>query len=87
MPELDYCGDPYEAMDGADALILITEWNAFRALDLGRVKRLLRRPIVIDLRNVYRPEEMAAIGLAYHSIGRASTSAGAAAAPSLRVIG
>jgi UDPglucose 6-dehydrogenase len=87
MPELDYCGDPYEAMDGADALILITEWNAFRALDLGRVKRLLRRPMVIDLRNVYKPEEMAAIGLAYHSIGRASTSAGAAAAPSLRVIG
>ena len=87
MPELDYCGDPYEAMDGADGLILVTEWNAFRALDLTRVKRLLRRPLVIDLRNIYKPEEMAAIGLAYHSIGRASTSAGAAAAPNLRVIG
>jgi UDPglucose 6-dehydrogenase len=81
-------------MDGADALILITEWNAFRALDLGRVKRLLRRPLVIDLRNIYKPEEMAAMGLAYHSIGRASSPAGAeaaapgaAAAPSLRVIG
>jgi UDPglucose 6-dehydrogenase len=101
MPELEYCTDPYEAMDGADALILVTEWNAFRALDLGRVKRLLRRPLVIDLRNIYKPEEMAAIGLAYHSIGRASSPAGAeaaapgaeaatpgtAAAPTLRVIG
>ncbi len=101
MPELEYCTDPYEAMDGADALILVTEWNAFRALDLIRVKRLLRRPLVIDLRNIYKPEEMAAIGLAYHSIGRASSPAGAeaaapgaeaatpgtAAAPTLRVIG
>ena len=101
MPELEYCTDPYEAMDGADALILVTEWNAFRALDLTRVKRLLRRPLVIDLRNIYKPEEMAAIGLAYHSIGRASSPAGAEAAapgaeaaapgatvaPTLRVIG
>ena len=101
MPELDYRSDPYEAMDGADALILVTEWNAFRALDLTRVKRLLRRPLVIDLRNIYKPEEMAAIGLAYHSIGRASSPAGAEAAapgaeaatpgtpaaPTLRVIG
>ena len=101
MPELDYRSDPYEAMDGADALILVTEWNAFRALDLTRVKRLLRRPLVIDLRNIYKPEEMAAIGLAYHSIGRPSSPAGAEAAapgaeaaapgatvaPTLRVIG
>ena len=101
MPELEYCTDPYEAMDGADALILVTEWNAFRALDLIRIKRLLRRPLVIDLRNIYKPEEMAAIGLAYDIIGRASSPAGAeaaapaaeaatpgtAAAPTLRVIG
>ena len=101
MPELDYRSDPYEAMDGADALILVTEWNAFRALDLTRVKRLLRRPLVIDLRNIYKPEEMAAIGLAYHSIGRPSSPAGteaaapgaeaaapgATVAPTLRVIG
>jgi len=87
MPELDYCADPYEAMDGADALILITEWNAFRALDLARVKRLLRRPLVIDLRNIYKPEEMAEAGLAYYSIGRPSSPAGAAAGPSLRAIG
>jgi UDPglucose 6-dehydrogenase len=87
MPDLDYCADPYEAMDGADALILITEWNAFRALDLARVKRLLRRPLVIDLRNIYKPEEMAEAGLAYYSIGRPSSPAGAAATPSLRAIG
>jgi UDPglucose 6-dehydrogenase len=70
MPDLDYCGDPYEAMEGSDALILVTEWNEFRALDLERVKRLMRRPLVIDLRNIYKPEEMIAAGLAYHSIGR-----------------
>jgi UDPglucose 6-dehydrogenase len=87
MPELDYCADPYEAMDGADALILITEWNAFRALDLARVKRLLRRPLVIDLRNIYKPDEMAEVGLAYYSIGRPSSPASTAAGPSLRAIG
>jgi UDPglucose 6-dehydrogenase len=70
MPEIDYCADPYETMKGADALVLITEWNAFRALDLGRVRQLLNRPLVIDLRNIYRPEEMRAAGLQYHSIGR-----------------
>ncbi|HVB16187.1 MAG TPA: nucleotide sugar dehydrogenase, partial [Stellaceae bacterium] len=79
MPELDYCGDPYDAMAAADALVLITEWNAFRALDLGRVKALLRRPLVIDLRNIYQPDEMAAAGLLYHSIGRPSRSGGAPA--------
>jgi UDPglucose 6-dehydrogenase len=70
MPELDYCDDAYQAMDGADALILITEWNEFRGLDLARVKQLLRQPLVIDLRNIYKPEEMLAAGLVYHSIGR-----------------
>jgi UDPglucose 6-dehydrogenase len=72
MPQLTYCADAYDTMDGADALVLITEWNAFRALDLGRVKQLLRTPVVIDLRNIYKPEEMLAAGLTYHSIGRAS---------------
>ncbi len=70
MPELDYCGDAYQTMDGADALVLITEWNEFRALDLDRVKSLLRQPVVIDLRNIYQPDEMIAAGLSYHSIGR-----------------
>jgi UDPglucose 6-dehydrogenase len=70
MPELTYCGDAYAAMDGADGLILITEWNEFRGLDLKRVKSLLRRPLVIDLRNIYKPEEMTEAGLVYYSIGR-----------------
>jgi UDPglucose 6-dehydrogenase len=74
MPELDYCGDAYATMDGADGLILITEWNEFRALDLARVRRLLRLPVVVDLRNIYRPDEMMAAGLTYHSIGRPPTS-------------
>jgi UDPglucose 6-dehydrogenase len=70
MPGLDYCADAYQAMQGADALVLITEWNEFRALDLARVRRLLARPLVIDLRNIYTPQEMRAAGLEYHSIGR-----------------
>jgi len=74
MPELTYCADAYETMQGADALVLVTEWNEFRALDLGRVKSLLRQPLVIDLRNVYRPDEMASAGFVYHSVGRPATS-------------
>ena len=70
MPDLDYCADAYETMLGADALVLVTEWNEFRALDLARVKGLLRAPVMIDLRNIYKPEEMAAAGLVYFSVGR-----------------
>jgi UDPglucose 6-dehydrogenase len=70
LPDLGYCGDAYETMAGADALVLLTEWNAFRALDLARVGALLARPLVIDLRNVYQPHEMVAAGLSYVSIGR-----------------
>jgi UDPglucose 6-dehydrogenase len=57
-------------MDGADALVLLTEWNEFRALDLARVRGLLATPLVIDLRNIYQPDEMAAAGLSYLSVGR-----------------
>jgi UDPglucose 6-dehydrogenase len=75
LPELNYCADAYETMDGADALVLLTEWNAFRALDLARVQSLLATPLVIDLHNIYRPEEMVAVGLSYVSIGRAPRTA------------
>jgi len=61
----------YEIMDGADALVIITEWNEFRALDLGRVKAALRAPVMIDLRNIYSPAEMRAAGIAYTGVGRA----------------
>jgi UDPglucose 6-dehydrogenase len=70
MPDLVYCDDAYQAMAGAAALVLLTEWNEFRGLDLGRVKELLASPLVIDLRNIYQPQEMAAAGLSYLSIGR-----------------
>ncbi len=70
LPGIAYCADAYAAMVGADALVILTEWNAFRALDLDRVTKLLARPLVIDLRNIYQPEEMAAAGLSYVSIGR-----------------
>jgi UDPglucose 6-dehydrogenase len=64
------CKDAYEACDGADALVLMTEWNQFRMLDLERIKRLLRRPLVVDLRNVYEPGPMRAAGFEYACVGR-----------------
>ncbi len=70
LPAIEYCAGPYEAMQGADALVIITEWNAFRSLDLARMKALLKAPVVVDLRNVYHPREMAAAGFRYSSIGR-----------------
>jgi UDPglucose 6-dehydrogenase len=70
LPEPVYCDDAYETMASADALIILTEWNAFRALDLARVKTLLATPLVIDLRNIYTPDEMITAGLSYVSIGR-----------------
>src|SRR5438876_3589272 len=72
LPGITFSLTAYEAMDGADAVVLLTEWNEFRALDLERVKRLLRSPTLIDLRNVYKPAEMAAAGFFYFSIGRKS---------------
>ena len=62
--------DPYAVIDGADALVIITEWNAYRALDLKRVRETLAMPVVVDLRNIYRPAEMAALGFSYHAVGR-----------------
>jgi UDPglucose 6-dehydrogenase len=70
LPDITYCDDAYQTMEGADALVLITEWNEFRALDLARVRGLLRTPLVIDLRNIYPPREMAEAGLSYVSVGR-----------------
>lgn len=70
--DVQWCDDAYATMDGADVLLIITEWNAFRGLDLDRVKALLKQPIMVDLRNIYEPAEMAAQGFAYHCIGRES---------------
>jgi len=78
-----WCTGAYEAMEGADALVIITEWNAFRALDLARVKDLMRAPVMIDLRNIYDPQEMAAAGFDYTSIGRPSIGRPSIGRPSI----
>ncbi|HEX4956077.1 MAG TPA: UDP-glucose/GDP-mannose dehydrogenase family protein [Thermoanaerobaculia bacterium] len=70
MPELTYCEDPYQAADGADAALILTEWNLFRALDLAALQAALKQPLLIDLRNLYDPDKMAAAGFHYVSVGR-----------------
>ena len=67
---LDYAESAYAAIDGADAMVIITEWDQFRALDLERVKASLKSDIVVDLRNIYSPEDMAKRGFTYISVGR-----------------
>jgi len=70
LPGIRCCADAYEAMTGADALVILTEWNEFRSLNLRRMRECLRQPVVVDLRNVYNPSDMTAAGFIYHSIGR-----------------
>jgi UDPglucose 6-dehydrogenase len=70
LPGVKWTQNAYEAMEGADGVAILTEWNDFRALNLARAKSLLKRPLMIDLRNIYLPAEMAAAGFTYHSIGR-----------------
>jgi UDPglucose 6-dehydrogenase len=67
---VDYAPNAYDCVEGADALVIVTEWDAFRALDLTRVKRLMKTPVVVDLRNIYRPDELKKRGFAYTGIGR-----------------
>ncbi len=76
LKDVDYVEGPYQALEGADAVVIITEWDEFRALDLARLKSLMKTPVMIDLRNIYRPDEMAEAGVQYHSIGRPQKSAG-----------
>lgn len=71
MPSLECGSDPYEVMAGADVLVILTEWNSYRALDLKRVRALLKSPIVLDFRNIYGVHEMQNAGLSYRSLGRA----------------
>jgi UDPglucose 6-dehydrogenase len=70
LTEVEFADGPYHAVEGADALVLITEWDQFRALDLDRVKKLMKTPVVVDLRNVYQPAEMQRRGFTYSSVGR-----------------
>lgn len=77
LPEgVDYAPDAYACIEGADVLVICTEWDAFRALDLKRVKSLLKRPVVVDLRNIYKLDEMRRHGFDYTSVGRPAVKAG-----------
>jgi UDPglucose 6-dehydrogenase len=73
LPDIAYCDGPYACVENADALVIVTEWEQFRALDLERIKDAMAAPIVVDLRNVYRPDEMAKLGFIYESVGRPGT--------------
>jgi UDPglucose 6-dehydrogenase len=70
MPRLDTASDPYSCVAGADVMLILTEWDQFRALDLDRVKASLRSPVIVDLRNIYKPADLAAKGLTYVGVGR-----------------
>lgn len=70
LPEVEYSADAYALADGADGLVLVTEWNEFRHLDLGRLKMAMRRPVIVDGRNIYDPSMMRGLGFTYRSIGR-----------------
>jgi len=71
LPDVDYRDGVYGALEGADALVIITEWDEFRALDFDRARSLMAAPVLVDLKNIYTPEEVRARGFAYSSIGRA----------------
>ena len=70
LPGVNFKDDPYAVAQGADVLVIITEWDQFRALDLDRIKTLMNKPVLVDLRNIYKPADMKARGFAYTSIGR-----------------
>lgn len=78
---VEFCRDAYDAVEGADAAVLVTEWNEFRRLDLRKVQSLMRKPVVMDCRNVYEPSEMARLGFEYSCIGRGSSPARGAEGP------
>jgi UDPglucose 6-dehydrogenase len=70
LPDIEYAADEYEAIEGADVLVFMTEWNQFRALDMEKVKQLLKSPKIADLRNIYEPKDMRALGFEYIGVGR-----------------
>src|SRR6201991_3214385 len=70
LPNIDYVDDAYDCVRGADAMVVVTEWVQYRTLDLARLKQTMAQPVVIDLRNIYRPEDMAANGFTYEVVGR-----------------
>jgi UDPglucose 6-dehydrogenase len=70
LKDIQYCRTPYEAADGSDALLIVTEWDEFKNLDLARLKRLLKQPIIIDGRNIFDPLQMSKLGFVYRGVGR-----------------
>ncbi|ODT68421.1 MAG: UDP-glucose 6-dehydrogenase [Pelagibacterium sp. SCN 63-23] len=76
LDDVSFAQDAYEAAGGADALVLVTEWNAFRSLDLDRIRAAMRGRVFVDLRNVYRPQDIRARGFSYHGVGRGDNERG-----------
>ena len=70
LPQVTYCNDPYDCAQSAHGLVIVTEWNQFRKLGLGRIREVMAEPVVVDLRNIHEPQRMAAAGFDYHSLGR-----------------
>ena len=70
LPSITFAESAYDAVSGADVLVVITEWPEFRGLDLRRLRQLIRQPRVVDLRNIFNPEEMRSLGFAYEGVGR-----------------
>jgi UDPglucose 6-dehydrogenase len=68
------CNDPYEVAEGSDALILATDWNEFKNLDLVRIKQLMKQPVIVDGRNLYEPRVMRELGFIYRGVGRGYTN-------------
>jgi UDPglucose 6-dehydrogenase len=73
LPDIAYAPSAYACVEGADATVIVTEWEEFRALDLKRLRGAMARPVMVDLRNIYRPDEMERHGIRYDSIGRQAT--------------
>ena len=86
MPKLTYCESAYHCAEGADALVIVTEWEQFRALDLARLRSLMASPVIVDLRNIYHPEDMRRHGFAYACVGRANNLTVEAEAPSVAAV-
>jgi UDPglucose 6-dehydrogenase len=70
LPNIEYCDDPYECARAADVLVIVTEWTQFRALDLARLKLEMAGSVIVDLRNIYNPQEMEVCGFKYEGVGR-----------------
>jgi UDPglucose 6-dehydrogenase len=75
LPDIEYSDDPYACVKGANALVLVTEWTQYRALDLERIKGDMAQPVVVDLRNIYKADEMKSLGFHYESVGRSRSEA------------